>query len=287
MRNFTLISSLGLVSLVIFFSANTALACVDYHQVAPIAVVVNESQTDMEITVSNLTIFAGAPGEQCSCGLTTFEDLFDNVYYLAFVDTTDGEPIPGFDIWSSNAQASAAWENYSGSGTTWNGFIAEVVNDMIPDFPVNLVIRLSLPQPVEIESLWEVLSSAILGTDEWDPEAGDLADSHNSMSYMTLQSWNEVDDSYFESTGISESNHGALTVFPNPTRGIFYVESDKLNQNGATLEVFNASGQRVAEMSAQSESRLTMDITGKSPGLYFVWLSVNNERVSMSKVVVD
>lgn len=287
MKNFTLISFSGFILMLLLVTADPVLACVDYHQVAPVAVAVNESQTDMELTVSNLTIFAGAPGDQCSCGLTTYNDLFDNIYYVAFVDTLTGEPIPGFDIWSNSAQASAAWESYSGSSTTWTGFISEVVSDMIPDFPVNLVIRLTIPQPPDLDGIVEVLSAANLGTDEWDPVAEDLTDSHNSISDIVIQSWIVVDDSYFESTGITEPDQGVMSVFPNPTSGIFYVESDELTQNAANLEVYNASAQRVTVISTQSGSRVAVDLSGKSPGLYFVRLSVGNELVSVSKIVVD
>lgn len=75
-----------------------------------------------------------------------------------------------------------------------------------------------------------------------------------------------------------------LTVFPNPSNGVFYLESTQLRL--ALVEIFDSKGQRVWRQNHDfEETRLTLDLNLAS-GLYFVRCS-DAEHQELVRVVVE
>ena len=81
-----------------------------------------------------------------------------------------------------------------------------------------------------------------------------------------------------EETG---SDH-SISIFPNPSTGIFTIES---KNNNATIEFFNSLGELVLQkiLDKQTES---IDLSGKAKGIYFVRVLEKGEVVGVGKVVV-
>jgi len=97
----------------------------------------------------------------------------------------------------------------------------------------------------------------------------------------TLNSWNLA-------TGVNEFNlDAAVNVFPNPTNGKLSISYKLNNANPVSIEVYNATGVKVAEVgnAATGMATSTVDLSGASEGIYLVRLS-NNGQTTTQKVVV-
>lgn len=67
-------------------------------------------------------------------------------------------------------------------------------------------------------------------------------------------------------------NEKELSIFPNPSEGIFYLEFTELpKKHSIDLYIFNILGSMIYTRSLQPESnRYTLDISFADPGLYFL-----------------
>jgi hypothetical protein len=208
-----------LIALTLFaFISSTKItkACIDYIQTPPpLTVKIDSTWTKFEMTVHNLQIFAGAPGDFCTCGLVTYAPFFDFIYYVAFVDSGTTNPINGFDVWNPNASATNAWSAQI-PFSTWNGFVAAVINNMTPNTPVELIIKADLP--AGYTAFWQVdstLSVSGLGADEWDNTNDTLAFTHNSITSFGATTFELVSPTYFTAIENIE-NSVTVNIYPNP-----------------------------------------------------------------------
>jgi len=96
----------------------------------------------------------------------------------------------------------------------------------------------------------------------------------------TVNSWNLA-------TSVANFNlDEAVTVYPNPSSGKVYVRYQLDNANPVQIEVFNATGVRVAMTDGTAVSGNSMvDLGGMSEGIYLV-LITNNGQTATRKVVV-
>lgn len=82
---------------------------------------------------------------------------------------------------------------------------------------------------------------------------------------------------------ISENNF--LNIFPNPSSGIIYFESTKLNVN-TKLEIFDAQG-RLVHGTIVTEPRTIVDLSLFEPGLFCWRIMCNNELLATGKLVTE
>ncbi len=88
-------------------------------------------------------------------------------------------------------------------------------------------------------------------------------------------------------TGLDESNSDiTFDVFPNPSKGEFFVNVDLLNQQDYTITVINTLGQTVKEIKqVQSNGgSVKVDLSDKAEGVYFVTLK--SKTVSKTKRII-
>jgi PKD repeat protein len=64
-----------------------------------------------------------------------------------------------------------------------------------------------------------------------------------------------------------------ISVFPNPTKGLFYVESTSLLLESA--EVYNALSNKVMEASSFNNERFSIDLSNQPQGMYLLILRTN------------
>lgn len=74
------------------------------------------------------------------------------------------------------------------------------------------------------------------------------------------------------STTLSEPMHARINVYPNPNRGLFYVDAEDLPAPVTHLEVYAASGQLVrrVEIGDNWQPPYAVDLSGSSTGLYLL-----------------
>jgi hypothetical protein len=78
----------------------------------------------------------------------------------------------------------------------------------------------------------------------------------------------------------------AISVYPNPSNGKVFVRYQLNNANPVQIEVFNATGVRVAMVNGSAASGTGMvDLGGMSEGIYLVRIT-NNGQSATRKVVV-
>jgi hypothetical protein len=267
--------------------ATESFACVDYHVPNPVTAKYNESFTDLELTIHNLNIFAGADGDFCTCGvISSYESLFDGIYYVAFVDSGTTNLIQGFAPWVASPSASEAWQEHTASVSPWNAFVAGVIDQMTPGLAVELIIRLNVPEELqEFQFLAEILFDSSLATDEWDAENETLAQSHNSISAFGTITFLEVDDSYF-TTSVPETGSGRFfNVYPNPSEGQFTVDFTEIHPN-QSMEVIDVKGQVVQTISATGLNRMDLNLANLENGFYYLRLRSDNSIKAIERIVI-
>jgi hypothetical protein len=77
--------------------------------------------------------------------------------------------------------------------------------------------------------------------------------------------------------GIKELNqNNTLTVYPNPSTGIFYINSKELK--GATITVYDMTGREVlTQQISEGAEDTAIDMTGKMQGMYHMVLTHNGQ----------
>ncbi|MFT4522447.1 MAG: hypothetical protein ACI8ZN_001397, partial [Bacteroidia bacterium] len=81
---------------------------------------------------------------------------------------------------------------------------------------------------------------------------------------------------YFFTVGYSLQTEPLLSktwsVYPNPSQGLFILESTHLSNQKVTVEVYDAMGKKVMSQTSQSESLIQLNLQGNKPGTYVAFI---------------
>ena len=301
MRTFTQRIKILLLALGSFFLLTTPTkACVDWHTTVFVTCHYDTVNfTDIAITVSNLRLFGGNPNEFCSCAITNWTNIFSQINYVAFVDSGTTNPLPGFDVWNADANATNSWESVLATGD-WSGYVSSVNGAGLPaGQAVELIIRASLPMGYTFSLIDSSLTVTQLGTDEWDNTNQTLANSHQSITGF----WTGGQPTYiaeYSSTYFDDLDNAILTsvadrleeklieVGPVPAKDRLYVHLRNDNFILETAEVFNMSGQKVMEipLAGLHSGRMELDVSAYPNGVYFLKLQTQ-QGVQTEKIVIQ
>ncbi|MCO4807261.1 MAG: T9SS type A sorting domain-containing protein [Flavobacteriales bacterium] len=83
--------------------------------------------------------------------------------------------------------------------------------------------------------------------------------------------------------GLSELEETAINIYPNPTNGILTIETDVATYAIVLEDMKGAIVQRFS-VSQSNKHVITLDA---APGMYILWVQMENETVSRQKVVVE
>jgi hypothetical protein len=86
-------------------------------------------------------------------------------------------------------------------------------------------------------------------------------------------------------TGITEINgamSGLISVYPNPSRGEFYITSE----TNATVKLMNELGQVIRTFNLTDTNKRQIQISELAKGIYFV-IAENDLQLSKHKVIVE
>ena len=81
----------------------------------------------------------------------------------------------------------------------------------------------------------------------------------------------------------TELDLGSLTIFPNPSTGIFTIEMDGIKE--ATIEVYSISGIKMKSLKMEG-SKTEIDLTNIPKGIYLLCIITNGEMIS-KKIIID
>ena len=82
--------------------------------------------------------------------------------------------------------------------------------------------------------------------------------------------------------GINELNTAQITVYPNPSKGIFELRDITEVMH---IEVYTITGQRVLSQSSTESTRL--DLSQQPKGIYLLKLSQNGTEAAQYKLIRD
>lgn len=100
--------------------------------------------------------------------------------------------------------------------------------------------------------------------------ANDLGGNPNEASNSVTYGTTDVDD--LEDTDMS------LEIYPNPTDGLFSVQSDKISDN-SFVKVYDISGKLIMEFENDQKGKVDIDLKGNTAGVYIVDIETENEHL--------
>ena len=261
-------------------------SCIDQSLFAYVLVSYNESFDEVALKITNLNLYGGNPNDFCSCGVTSYTNIYTDIVYVAFVDSGTTNPVAGFDPYIADAMASDAWNDVIQFGD-WNGFVSEVNdNGLTPQAPVELIIRAHLPPGYTIDLLSAGIDSTAIGTDEWQFLDGEgfLANSHQNLFFefdsVTYEMYpdgsNFFDELDADIISSVESIQSQFNIYPNP-----FVNEIVLELNTMTterLQIFNSRGALLQEPKfIQGTNRI--DLSFLPRGIYFLKLFSTDQQL--------
>jgi hypothetical protein len=88
-------------------------------------------------------------------------------------------------------------------------------------------------------------------------------------------------------TGISNnmeaSNNNVFIVFPNPSNGLFTI--DLIDENKATMEVFDMTGRIIKTVQLNKNDHYTLDLSGYAKGQYMI--KMNGAQQQLQKIILE
>jgi hypothetical protein len=89
-------------------------------------------------------------------------------------------------------------------------------------------------------------------------------------------------------TDIKEVELNAAHIYPNPTNGMLNINVRFAEAQDINIRVFNAVGQVVSHVTENGSmgGNYSVDLSGKTNGIYFVEIMTNNGKVT-KKIVLN
>jgi len=121
------------------------------------------------------------------------------------------------------------------------------------------------------DTMWVLISSSSL---EKNPKAGSIL-------------WLD-DASVTLPTGVEElmSAENSIEIYPNPSNGVFTIQSIASNDEPQFVELYNMLGEKIHTSEKSKLSAYTVDLSHQSKGVYFVRV-YRGEKCATKKVVVE
>ena len=90
-----------------------------------------------------------------------------------------------------------------------------------------------------------------------------------------------------DQTGIMDVENGDLTVYPNPSKGLFELSGWNANNAPVNIQVYDASGRLVLKENCQTKNLQKHSIQLSQPGLYLIQIQLQNRMIRTSKILVE
>ena len=272
-----------MLAALLFANAMPAKACVDYHPQPFTTVSVDTQLQFIEIVVHNMHLYGGSNGEFCTCAITAYDEYYDAIYYVAFLDSATGLPEPGFAPWGSNSQAGESWATFSPS-FEWNAYVATVTGGgLTPGKPVNLLVRASLTPGMQFFEIDSLLYGTLIATDAYDSVNHVVSNMHNSISGTGFTGEITVlPSAYFTGVPGTAAHQIGATVFPNPAAPMTAFAWPAAAVR--TLRLYNAVGQELRRVRITS-AQYHLFRNGLPAGAYMYSVEHENGYVEKGKIL--
>ena len=324
----TKVSIIFLLTILTLFVSKDSLACVDPDPTKVVVITVNYDTLEyqpfpfifnVELRISNLRLMDETPNKFCTCAFWHFnpgQSSFDDITYVAFVDSGTNIPYNGFSLFDSLKAASNAWNNTSSD--PWKGYVSDVINGGLQaTSPVELVVRFKLNLDTigfanytlngdsSSRSLkGEIDSTGGLGTDEWDPLSQTVVNAHRGdRGFAGKTSYHLKSVAYFDAldavimgnipvdtgagpTGLNDNGRVAvnrLMAYPSPFKASLSINIKIQTPTSVQIELFDITGRIVGGIQEKfyQIGDYTIDMENVSilkEGVYFIKYNIGTEQ---------
>jgi hypothetical protein len=242
------------------------------------------------------------------------------VHALPDVDLGDDQVLCGdneYELDAGNEGAAYLWstgettQTITASGEGVNSFWVEVTNDNDCSARDTIVLNFAAVPVVELGNDTTICNNAVLTLDAGNPDAAYLwstgettqtiiinADEYeygthtfsvDVTSTAGCESSDEINVEIKDCTSIDENEQTVkLTVFPNPSNGVFSLQLNTLNTQTVTIRVTDLTGKTVyrsEEIKVSGTYSQRIDLTQLSGGVYNVFV-IGDNGVAEKKVVI-
>lgn len=273
-----------------------------------------DTETEWMVTPASTTHGSDFPGstqvEKYSNGQFVYVYKTSGASYLVgFVDTTDNLIIKYPDsiifalrpISYGNSVTDTFTDKFSSGADNFSGGGPVTINAdgygtlILPTGTYNNVLRVKITQ-VETDTLLNFKTTSVTTSvsNVWFDGVHTSAllkiDSSNSASGIQKT----VQYLVSETTGTEElkMDNGQWTIFPNPTKGKFAIQSSIINLHSSDekteITIYNIFGQQVFSQYSVPKSQYLIDLSGQPGGLYF-YRVLNNEdsQIAFGQFVIE
>jgi N-acetylneuraminic acid mutarotase len=90
-------------------------------------------------------------------------------------------------------------------------------------------------------------------------------------------------------TAVQElESEAGISIYPNPTSGIFQLAVGKVQLTNAEVEIYNVRGEKIKDIPRAPflEGGLTVDLSHQPAGVYFVRVTAGNKTIATEKLVI-
>jgi len=110
----------------------------------------------------------------------------------------------------------------------------------------------------------------------WDSASNDLQDYWEYSANST------------EGIGSILEQQGEITIYPNPSTGVFIIELNNEKAEVKNIEVYNILGEQVCSQSSTNRSSLSIDLSSDPSGIYlYRIITKNGDLISSGKMVLQ
>jgi hypothetical protein len=276
------------------FSQRSA-ACVDFHPDSiRVNILADTLNCNLIIEIANLNMFGGNPNDFCSCGITDALGNGNDILWVAFVDAETHEPIQGFDLWGFSNAAGDSWEDADPESIDWNGFVSNVnASGIVTGQDVKLWIIMDITADSEWSwvcgsdesTMMEIFGQFSFGTDEFDNEAQELADTHQDISnfysawmyvfFITPEEYQE----YIESlenhyNSIYENNPIEFSLYPNPSSSTLFLKTNRPIDHCVIRDI---AGRKVLTENGNIKN---LEVSHLPNGMYIVHVEISGKLLT-------
>jgi len=85
---------------------------------------------------------------------------------------------------------------------------------------------------------------------------------------------------------VDHDKPGQFVVYPNPSKGLFSIESEVITNNDVEINVFDIRGNKIMSKPYSAGERMTFFLDGHAPGMYFVEINVNGQQI-LKKLILN
>ena len=97
--------------------------------------------------------------------------------------------------------------------------------------------------------------------------------------WATLAGWDQ------NTTVVSDNDNPEISVFPNPSDGVFTIRTSQQFNENATIGIFGLSGSKVAAINTGQHTEIKINLTGKPKGIYLLKMD-SGESCFKQKIVL-